>query len=319
LKFFVAVAEALSFTKAADRLHVSQPSVSRQVRELEEELKVPLLARDRQRVRLTEHGQRVLAQARTALAEVAAVAQMTNGASKRQTLTLRVGMGMPLATSLQPLIIEYSRQYPRVEVHYEDVPPELQNQTLRKGEIDVGVYWLPFDRRHLSFEPLFKEGYRVILPRTSPLAQRTGLRLRDLEDETVLLLDLAELSNRVVLHRAHKLRIRLKVTPTTTAPHQAGSALVAAGQGIYILPGSSVTLSFPMFGPEVAVIPLDEPIWREVCLAWRTGEDSATVLDFLETARKVFKKNAGRGQAKPEASPPRARGDRAVAEWRGVG
>jgi len=308
LKFFVAVAEELSFTKAADRLHVSQPSVSRQVRELEEELKAPLLVRDRQRVRLTDQGQAALTQARTALAEVAAVAAAVNGLARRETATVRVGIAIPLAKSIQPLVTEYARQFPRVDVRYQDVPSAIQDQIVRQQEIDVGIFTPPFDRRQIESEHLFDESYRVLLPRSSPLASRTSLRLKDLEGEVVFLLDVDEASNRALLQRAHQTHARLQVAATSAVPHQAGSALVAAGKGIYVLPGSPVTVNFPAFGPEIAVIPLDEPIVRELHMIWRKGESAAAVLNYVETARKVFALKAAGRHAGDETRPARIRG-----------
>jgi DNA-binding transcriptional LysR family regulator len=81
--------------------------------------------------------------------------------------------------------------------------------------------------------------------------------------------------------------LTLKSKRTTAVPHEAGAALVASGKGIYVLAGTP--LKFPSFGSGIAVIPLDDPSTIEVYMAWRKRETSVAVLNFLETARRVFR------------------------------
>jgi DNA-binding transcriptional LysR family regulator len=174
-----------------------------------------------------------------------------------------------------------------VDVQYQDIIlPSTQNRALRKGTIDVGIAWPPVDRANINSERLFDERFRVILPKTSPLAKHKKLRWRQLADQIVLLPEQTETSNRKVLQRARDAGVVLRVSRTTALPHEAGAALVAAGKGIYVLAGSP--LKFPSFGAGIVSIRLDEAIALEVHMAWRKGETSPAVLSFLETARKVF-------------------------------
>jgi DNA-binding transcriptional LysR family regulator len=287
LQCFVAVAEALNFRRAAERLHVTQPSVSRHVRQLEEELGAVLLLRDRRRVQLTENGRSVLTKAQALLADAAALAESVDRTVKGAPARLKVGVSIPLVKSIQGLVTEYARQFPHVDVQYQDIlQASMHNKGLRKGEIDIGISWPPIDRTHISSERLFDERFRVILPRTSPLARHKKLRFRELAEQVLLLPEQTETSNRKVLQMARDAGVTLKVARTTALPHEAGAALVAAGKGIYVLAGSP--LKFPSFGTGITTIPLDEPMALEVHIAWRKGENSPTVLSFLEVARRVF-------------------------------
>ena len=112
LQYFVAVAEALNFRKAADLVHVTQPSVSQQIRELEQELRVKLFVRDRKTVHLTDTGRLLLDKARTVLAQAAEIKELASRANGGQTGRIEVGVDMGIANSIQFLATEYSRQYP---------------------------------------------------------------------------------------------------------------------------------------------------------------------------------------------------------------
>jgi len=286
LRYFVTVAELLNFHKAAERLHVTQSSISRQVQQLEQELGTALLIRGQKDVRLTGDGRLVLSKARTVLAAVGDLAGIVNQPNQR-TYTLKVGVGVPLAKSIQPLVTKFARQFPNVDVQYEDILlPETQNGALRRGDIDVGIFWPPIDRLHINSERLFDERFRVILPAANPLARRKKLRFKDLSNEVLLLPDQIRANNRSVLQGAHEAGVALKTSRTTALPHEAGAALVASGRGIYVLAGNPTR--FPNFGTGIVAIPLDEPMSLEVYLTWRKGETNAAACHFVETARRIL-------------------------------
>jgi len=288
LQYFIAVAEALNFRKAAERLHITQPSVSRKVRQLEEELGVMLLIRDRRQVHLTDSGRLVLFKARALMAEAAELAESVNRTDKGERGSLKVGVGIPLAQSIRGLVTEFARQFPKVDVQYQDIVfAVMQNRALREGEIDVGIFWPPIDQAHLDSERLFDERFWVVLPKRNPLAKRRKLRLKELAGQVLLLPNQTPAVNQKVLQMCRNAGLTLKSKRTTAVPHEAGAALVASGKGIYVLAGTP--LKFPSFGTGIAVIPLDEPSTIEVYMAWRKKETSAAVLNFLETARRVFR------------------------------
>jgi len=292
LQCFLAVAEALNFRRAAERLRVSQPSISRQVRQLEEELGTVLFLRDRQQVQLTASGRLALAKAKVLMEEIAGFAQSVNVSDPEGCASLKVGVGIPLAKSIRRVVTEYAREFPRIDVQYQDIVyASMQNKALRKGDIDVGIFWPPIDHLRIDSERLFDKRFRVILPKSSPLAKRKKLRIKELEGQSLLLPDQTRSSNRKVLQLCREAHVNLKPVHTTALPHEAGAALVASGKGIYVLAGSP--LLFPNFGVGIASIALDEPLSLEVHLAWRKGETSVAVLHFLEIARRVFHPASG--------------------------
>jgi DNA-binding transcriptional LysR family regulator len=288
LKYFIAVAEALNFRKAAERLHITQPSVSRKVRQLEEELGVTLLIRDRNQVYLSDVGRVVLHKAKALMAEAAELAESVNRTDKGERGSLKVGVGIPLARSIRGLVTEFARQFPKVDVQYQDIVfAAMQNRALREAEIDVGIFWPQVDHAHLDSERLFEERFWVVLPKRNPLAKRRKLRLKELAGQVLLLPNQTPAVNHKVLQMCRDAGLTLKSKRTTAVPHEAGAALVASGKGIYVLAGTP--LKFPSFGSGIAVVPLDEPSTIEVYMAWRKRETSAAVLNFLETARRVFR------------------------------
>ncbi|MBZ5501767.1 MAG: LysR family transcriptional regulator [Acidobacteriia bacterium] len=288
LHYFIAVAEALNFRKAAERLHITQPSVSRQIRQLEEELGVALLMRDRKQVHLTDAGRLVLHKAKALVAEAAQLAQSVKRADHGERGSLKVGVGIPLAQSIRGLVTAFARQFPKVDVQYHDIVfPSTQSRALRKAEIDVGIFWPPVDHTGLDCQPLLEERFWVVLPRKNPLAKRRRLRLKELAGQILLLPNQTPAVNDKVLQMCRAAGLTPKTKRTTAVPHEAGAALVASGKGIYVLAGTP--LKFPSFGSGIAVVPLDDPSTITVYLAWRRRETSAAVLNFLATARRVFR------------------------------
>jgi DNA-binding transcriptional LysR family regulator len=180
LRYFVAVAEELHFGRAAGRLGMAQPPLSRAIRDLERQLGVVLLERTTRQVRLTAAGEVLLRDARTALEAVATAARRAReaGSAPRR---LRVALKADVDGGLLPQILD---AYCADDAA---LPPELflggfgeQAQALRDGRADVGLLLCPFDDRGLDSEPLLTEPVLVALAAADPLAARTRLCLADL-------------------------------------------------------------------------------------------------------------------------------------------
>lgn len=180
LRYFVAVAEELHFGRAAQRLAMAQPPLSRAIRELERQLGVQLLERTTRQVMLTPAGEVLLRDARTALDAVAAASRRTQHAG-RPDPRLRVALKADHDAGLLPKIVE------RYQEEAAALPVDLmlgglgeQPSALRDGRADVALLPTPFDERGLDFEPLLTEPRLVALPATDPLAARTSVCLADL-------------------------------------------------------------------------------------------------------------------------------------------
>jgi DNA-binding transcriptional LysR family regulator len=185
LRYFVAVAEELHFGRAAMRLGMAQPPLSRAIRDLERRLGVVLFERTTRQVRLTPAGRSLLRDGRTALETVNAAANRARQAGRPER-RLRIALKADVDGGLLPQILDVYRTEDAA------VPPELvlggfgeQPQALREGLADVGLVLDPFDDRGLESEPLLTEPVLLALAATDPLAARGRLCLADLAGHTL--------------------------------------------------------------------------------------------------------------------------------------
>jgi len=290
LRYFIAVAETLNFSKASLRLNIAQPPLSRQIKQLEDELGTPLLLRDRRRVALTDAGRIFLQEARAILNHSVHAMESVRRAAKGELGFLRIGIGSGLGHAVNRVLFEHAKSFPGIEIECKDILSTLQNAALREREVDVGFLYPPVDADHVISRPLFEEPFLVYLSSSHPLARRRKLRLVQLKDEPLLLYDRTVSSG--VYDKTLELYVKAGLTPRiirtqTAAYDEAGAILVASGKGIYL--GVGAVRSKPGRATEVVTIPLDEPNAKiSAHVAWRRGETSGVVLAFLESARRVF-------------------------------
>ena len=289
LRYFVAVAETLNFSKAAARLHIAQPPLSRQIKQLEDELGAALLLRDRRSVVLTDAGQIFLREARGILNQADHAMDSVQRAANGELGKLRVGIGSGLGQTVNRVLFEHVKSHPGVEVECQDILSSLQNAALIEREIDVGFMRPPIDAENLASQKLFEEPFYVYIRKSHPLARRRKLKLVELKDEALLLYDRSV--SRGVYDKTLDLYREAGLTPriirTPTAPYdEAGAVLVAAGKGIFL--GVGAMRSKP--GGDVVMVPLDEPSAKVYAhVVWRKGESSGVVLAFLDTVKRVFR------------------------------
>jgi DNA-binding transcriptional LysR family regulator len=180
LRYFVAVAEELHFGRAAARLDMAQPPLSRAIRELERQLGVQLLERTTRQVALTAAGEVFLRDARTALDAVAAAGRRVRHAG-RSAPRLRLALKADHDAGLLPKILEtYQTEDAAIPVELMLGGRGEQPRALRDGRADVALLPTPFDERGLDFEPLLTEPRLVALAAADPLAARTSVCLADL-------------------------------------------------------------------------------------------------------------------------------------------
>ncbi|MBC8003092.1 MAG: LysR family transcriptional regulator [Opitutaceae bacterium] len=250
LRSFVAVAEELSFRRAAERLHLSQPPLSRQIKALEEELGVRLLERNRgSRVCLTEAGKSFLSYARQALATAIAARGRAQDAARDARSQLKLGNIAGLSTRvLPPLLRAYRQHCPQVEVSLLEMNRPMQLAALREGQIHAGIFpdlGAPLDR-HFQSMPLYTCPMVAVLPFEHALAKdvKASISVNQLAGQTLLIAS-PETSPGYV-ERLDDLCLAANFTPTTTHPVEGAANLlgmVAAGYGVAILPEVVVTSS----------------------------------------------------------------------------
>ena len=290
LRYFISVAEFRNISKAAQQLHIAQPPLSRQIRQLEEEIGVDLLIRNKRGVELTEGGAVFLRHAKKL---VAGAELARHEARKFGRTTARIGIASGLGGVANQVVAAHHRRFPSVEIQYKDIFSTLQNESLRKREIDVGFMRPPI-HSSLDSQVLFEEEFLVVLPRQHPLTKRRSLRLRDVIDEPLIIFERrysCGLYDAIMdLYRRQALTPHLRITHTETN-EEAGKVMVATGRGIFIGVGAMVNTS--LFGVHLAAVRLNEPgATFPVCMAWRKGEQSPAILDFVDSAQRVLRNKA---------------------------
>jgi LysR family transcriptional regulator, benzoate and cis,cis-muconate-responsive activator of ben and cat genes len=287
LRAFIAVAEESSVTRAAERLHISQPPLSRHIQQLEDELGIRLFVRHRQGVTLTDPGRRLLEKARAL--DHAASEFLEAAGRTRCDNTVRIGIAWGLWEAVNRARVELAKQRSEVTIEVTDVYGS--DEQLRDHSLDLVFSRPPFDRTCLNTATLFHDRLVAVVNEDSLLASRKALRTQDLAHEPLLLWDrpvMPFLYDKILdLYRRAGVTPHVIPTPGAVPFNQAALVQVASGKGVYVCLGLPRTGPRPASG--VAVVPLsDRDASVEVCVVWRKGETSPTVLQFLECVWRVF-------------------------------
>lgn len=290
IRYFLAVAEYLNFSKAAQELHIAQPPLSRQIRQLEDDLGVALFVRNKRRVVLTKAGRVFLDEARKLVVQAGHATEAARHAQKGESGFVRIGIASGLGGVVSRVVADHCKHYPAVNFECKDVFSSCQSALLHKREIDVGFLRPPVDQINLSCELLFEEEFTVILPPTHPLARRKSVRLKEIADEPLIIFDRTFSSG--LYDKILGLYSRQGLTPHFAVTHveaheEAGAVMVASGRAIYIGVGALVTRT--VRGISLASLKLNEDEARiEVYMAWRRDEDSRAILSFLNSTRRIL-------------------------------
>jgi LysR family transcriptional regulator, benzoate and cis,cis-muconate-responsive activator of ben and cat genes len=281
LRYFQAVAEELSFSKAARRLHVAQPALSRAVKDLEHHLGAELLERSRQGVALTPAGRVLLNEVGVLLERVEESVRRVKRTAAGEEGELRLGyIGPPTQPFLGPLLHEYRQRAPRVAIHLEERTPERVWEMLAKGRLSA-AFTRPVSSAAASGVQtllLRRERFGAVVPPVHPLAGRRALRWKTLAAEPLVVLARREgvSSHDGILAACRKAGFapRLAYTPSLI-----GTVLsyVEAGAGVGIVPESVVASGLP-----VRFIPLEPAVSIPLVLAWQEGEETPAVQRFRE-------------------------------------
>lgn len=185
MKYFIRVAELEHFGRAAQELHVVQPALSRQVKQLEEELGVQLFERLPRGVRLTEAGRVLLERARPLMADIDRMAAAARLAGQGKTGFVRVGFadGATYSGHVPAIIREFRKRSPQVELELIPASSATQAELLMQHSIDVGfAYWLPHDRSHIQHHEINHERVVLAAAESNKLSSKRSVRLKELID-----------------------------------------------------------------------------------------------------------------------------------------
>ncbi|MBW4696894.1 MAG: LysR family transcriptional regulator [Aphanocapsa lilacina HA4352-LM1] len=188
LRYFVALAEELHFGQAASRLRIAQPSLSRQIQRLEQQIGSALFRRTRKQVQLTAVGQIFFEQAKRTIEQHERAVESARSAASQQVNVLTIGFEPCAAFHGLPKILQqFSAFHPDTRLVSDQLTAPQQKEALRRGQIDAGFLHPPVDEPDLVFEPVMEEAFLAALPATHPLARRRKVVLSELASEPFIL------------------------------------------------------------------------------------------------------------------------------------
>jgi DNA-binding transcriptional LysR family regulator len=260
LRYFVAVADHLHFGRAAEKLYIAQPVLSRQIRALERELGCALLVRTTRSVELTAAGKQLHEEAQGVVEAVdSAVRRVHEIARGDERLVVAFSPGLRVSEA----ILSFTASHPDVEIDIVKLLWWEPDAPLRDGRAQVGFLRRPFDDSGLRTIPIGHEPKVACVPVTHPLAGRASLVSADLDGESIL---------DAQTRRTSSLEEKLE--------------LIASGQGIALVP-RSVARSYSR--PDLVYLPVTDAVPVETCLAVLEGRHEPRLLDFLEIATTTLR------------------------------
>jgi len=285
LRYFVALAETLSFTRAADRVHVTQSTLSHQIRQLEDEVGQPLFDRIGKKVVTTEAGELFLASATRALKEVDHGIALLRSGAHGLTGQVRIGATYTFNIGLIPECVAlFLARHPTVRVKVEELPAEKISERLHAGELDLGIAYRPDDPTGLWFEPLYNEEMVLVVSDANPLAARKRIRMVELHQQRLVLMP-DYYATRRLLDDCFKAS---GAEPLVVAEMSAIAPMLGLVQRTEI--GAIVAINAVPAGlAGLKVIPIENPTpIRTPGMLWRLqGEKAATVQSFAVIVRKT--------------------------------
>jgi LysR family transcriptional regulator, carnitine catabolism transcriptional activator len=279
LRAFVVVARFSSFTRAADLLHLTQPALTVQIRQLEQALGVKLFDRSTRAVELTRIGRELLPALERLLGECDAIVVST-----REMATMRYGIvriaALPsvAATVLPPLIARFKQRHPHIRITVRDSVGERINAMVREEIVDFGIGSDVEPDAELETVPLFEDEMRAVVPASHPLGKQTEVILDRLIEEPLILMD-AGSSVRSLVDRAFADRGHLAVPAYEVTYMSTAIGLVRAGLGIAILPSTAIELRLD---PDIRSPCIREPVLRRsITLVLKVGRSLPPAAEAL--------------------------------------
>jgi DNA-binding transcriptional LysR family regulator len=287
LRYFIAVAEELHFSRAAERLQIAQPPLSQQIRSLEKELGVQLFERTKRRVQLTEAGQVFLEEARLVLIQVEQAVRAVQRASRGEIGRLGVGVNSSATQSYVPEILRVFRErFPCVELVLHELTSHKQVQRIRDNRIDVGFLWLQnVEDSALSFMSIWQEPLIVALPETHPLASLPQIPLEALAREPFVVppRSLGAGFYSQIISLCQQAGFSPKVAQEAMLM-QTIVSLVAGGVGVALVPASLQNLQ--RVGVVYKALQGQTPE-LEMAIVWRRDNSSPILREFLKVVAEM--------------------------------
>jgi DNA-binding transcriptional LysR family regulator len=284
LRYFIAVAEELHFSRAATRLHIAQPPLSQQIKQLESELHTQLLWRTKRRVELTAAGEAFLEEARKTLVQADHAARVAQSIAAGETGQVQLGfVDSALPGYLPRLLRGFRKRHPDVQIVLHELTSGQQIDALKRSEIQLAVLRPTRAGAQVAFHEIGSEGLLVALPAEHRLAELDKVPVEELEHEGWVLFP------RILSPGLHDHLVgicrKAGFVPRVVQEAQEGHTivgLVGAGVGISLVAESMSHLG----ATGVVYRPLQVPVTRlPMCVAWRRDERARVVHSFIEIAK----------------------------------
>lgn len=283
LRYLVALARERHFGRAAEKCHVSQPTLSVAIKKLEEQLGVTLFERSATDVKITTIGRRIVEQAERVLLEAAQVREIAAAGKDPLAGALRLGVIYTIGPYLLPrLIPRVHEMAPKMPLMIQENYTSRLTESLKRGDLDVIVISLPFEEPGIVTRVVYEEPFRVLLPSGHPWEKTRDVAPEMLAEDQLLLLGAGNCFRDQVLEvcphcrTGSGLQRTLEGSSLETIRH-----MVATGVGVTVLPSSAAD-ELPVQNPLLAVRPFSEPQpSRKVALAWRVTYPRGGAIDVL--------------------------------------
>ena len=287
LRYFIVLSEELHFSRAAKRLHLSQPPLTRQIRQLEQELGVDLFYRTTRKVALTDAGYVFANEARQIIAGVVHASGVGSQVNRGVVGELVLGYTPARAIIVARSVRAFSKRHPYVRITLRDISGQSVD-LIRDGRIDVGFLAMPVEAPGLILETVLRERFVVMMPEKHPLAARQSISIRELAKEPILLFprysNPVAYDNVVGLFRARELTMNIALEVENLHMR---IELLRVGFGLCVFQSSVAEI---LYGKEVVVRPLQNSPSEQVGIAYSPENRSHALPLFIDCVKQKLNK-----------------------------
>lgn len=281
LKYLVATVESEHFGQAAEQCHVSQPTLSMQLKKLEDELGVQLFERTNKCVMTTPIGKQLAEQAKKILGEINTLKQLATNSKDPFSGDFRLGIIPTMGPYLLPqLLSQIKKHLPKINLIVFENKTDVILTELKSGLLDAVILALPVEKAGLISHELFKEEFLLALPKSHPLTKKTKVTLDDIQHEELLLLEDGHCLREQIMDACHMMSSQeksgFKATSLETLRH-----LVGAGAGVTLLP-EMATRTVQKTNSNVVLKHFSKPVpYRTAAMLWRQNSARAVCCEKM--------------------------------------
>jgi len=291
LRYIVTLAQEQHFGHAAERCHVSQPTLSVGEKKLEDELGVMIFERSKSAVRVTPIGERIVAQAQKVLEESLTIRELATAGKNQLSAPLKVGAIYTIGPYMFPhLVPQLHNVAPEMPLYIEENFTHVLRDKLRNGDLDAIIIALPFNEPDVLTRPLYDEPFSLLIPASHPWAKRDNVSLEELDDNKLLLLGEGHCFRDQVLEACPTLRKsdeQARHTTVASSSLETIRHMVASGIGMTVLPMSAADDRYYSSDLLVTKAFKTPAPYRTVAIAWRASFPRPKAIEILSDSIRL--------------------------------